>query len=326
MDRIKQILINVSDSIPTITTIPDAVKESKHWWTDFVIPTSVSVTVFILGFLITFFYEKHKKRKELELYKQLIVEWVNDSKKSIDQYVDSLGAFTKIVSDSDSLIIAPYHTNLLCFEKLKSLPLEKLADALLVNLQTKRNEKQVSSRFFNLINQLEFLDKNSNLVMADYEKYCKENEQLRNEWNTHFIDLTKNIACNFIDGTISDKEYKFYEFSLAQQMNIVNMQKQNVQEGKNPAIARSIYMNNYIIPVYEYGTNNSEQFANSSKIQKTMSMLNEVKNVNIKYDEQRKYGDHFKMMNDNMNESKKILFESIEYYETHDIKSFWKIK
>lgn len=326
MNNIKQILINISDSIPTVTTIPEVIKESKHWWTNLELPTIVSVVIFILGFFISAWINKNKKRKELELYKLLIVDWVKNSKKSIDQYIEILGAFAKAVKESDSLNIAPYKTNILCFEKLKSLPIEKVADALLVNLQMKRNEKQISSKLFNLIDQLEFLDKNYNLVISHYEKYCKENEQLLNEWNTHFIDLTKNIANNLNNTTISDEEKKFYEYSLSLQMIIVNIQKQNVIEGKNPEIARSICMDNYIAPVYEYGKNNSEELASSIIINKTMNILHEVKMVNIKYNEHCKFGDVFKSMNDQMIKAKTILFESIKYYETHNIKSSWKIK
>ena len=251
--------------------------------------------------------------------------------------------FAKEVKISDSFNIAQYIPNLLCFEKLNTLPLEKLTDALFINLQTKRNEKLDSGKLFNLINQLEFLNKNSNLVMAHYEKYCKANEQLRNEWNKHLIDLTKNIAENRNeliktttenrnDNTIpaekkkfNDEVYKFYYYSTELQKKIADMQNQKTNEGHIQEIARSTYMNNYITPVYKYGLENSDQLAASERIQETMIMLKEVKNVNSKYIEHRKYGDHFEKMNGKMIESKKILFESIEYYETHDVKSSLKI-
>lgn len=325
MDRIKQIIINVSDSIPT-AAIPEFIKESKHWWTNFDIPTFVSITVFILGFLITFFYEKYKKRKELELYKLLIIEWVKDSKKNIDQYINSLGEFAQKVKISDSLNQVPYHTNLLGIEKLNSLPIEKLTDSLLVNLKVDKNEKQAANQLFNLIRQLEFLEKNSNLVMSHYAKYCSENELLLKEWNCHFLELTKNIAVNNNDSSCTNEECEFYEYSLPLQKEIINLQKKNVAEGKNPEMGRSKCMNEYIYPVYEYGIQNSSELVDSTKIQKTIILLNEVKNLNIKYDNHAKFGIVFEEMNNRMIKARTILFDSIEYYEKHVIKSFWRIK
>lgn len=284
----------------------------------------ITVLIFFLGFIISNLIEKYKKKRELELYKLLIVELVNDSKKDIEQYIESLRIFAQEVKKSDSLNIALYHSNVLCFEKLSSLPLEKITDALLVNLKVRKKENKATKHLFNLIRQLEFLEKNAKLITINYEKYLKQNELLLDEWNKYFIELTKNIGSNYIDITTSEPERQFYDHSKPIQMKIVDIQKQNIAESKSPEVPRSKIMNEFINPVYEYGKQNSGEFSSSSKIQETMMMLHEVKMVNMKYNNHIKFGNLFERMNEEMIKAKTILYETIEYYENHDIKSFWE--
>jgi len=323
MDSIKQIITNISDSIPAL---PTAIVVSNPRWPNIDVSIIISVVVFVIGFIVTILIEKSKKRKEMNLYKLLIVEWVKDSKISIDQYINSLGEFAQKIKISDSLNQTPYHTNLLGIEKLNTLPFEKLTDSLLVNLKIDKNEKQAANQLFNLIRQLEFLEKNTNLVMSHYAKYSSANELLLNEWNCHYLELTRNIADNYNDPTNTNVEFKFYEYSLPLQKKIINMQNINIKEGKNPDVSRSKFMNEYINPVYEYAIQYSNELVNSPKIQKTMNMLHEVKVVNIKYDNHARFGEMFEKMNADMIKARTILFESIEYYEKHNIVPYWRIK
>jgi hypothetical protein len=327
MNCTNHIIGGISDSIPAISSASEAViKESKTWWTNIDTSIIISIVVFFGGFLITILIEKNKKRKELEIYKTLIVEWVKVSKSNIDQYIRSLGEFSNRVKNSDSFNIELYHTNLLCIEKLNSLPIEKLTDALLINLSVKKNEISAVSQLYSLINQLEFLDKNANQVTLIYDKYCKENDILLNEWNDHYLDLTKNVAENYNDQDTPEIYHKFYEFSMLKQKKIIDFQKQNAIDHNNLVLCRSKFMNEFINPVYQYGLDNSQHLVKSANIQKTMTMLNELKIVNQKYDTHSEYGEVFEVMNNSMIDSRKILFASIDYYDNHDIKSFWKIK
>ena len=325
MDSVKQILINITDSIPTIAVIPRVIIENKPWFTSLDFSIIISIVIFFMGFIISRFIEKNKKRKELELYKLLVVEWVNDSKKSIDHYVKYLEAFAKKVKSSDSLNSIPYQTNRLCLNKLNALPIEKLTDALFINLQIKPTEKKSSIQLFNLINQLDFLDKNIRLVTAHNEKYYKENEGLLHEWNTHLVILTKNIVNNYNDKTKTEIEDKFYEYSLTLQKDIINLQKQNAEGTNYLEVARSIFMSKYINPINKYGIND-QKFANSQRIQMTMNLLRELTMVNLKYNNLVGYGNDFENMNFENIKAQTILFKSIAYYESHKIKSFWKIK
>ena len=321
-----QLNTNISDSISTISTVPEAFKDNIHWWTNIDVSIIVSVVVFVSGIIVTILIEKNKKRKELELYKLLIVEWVKVSKSNIDQYIKSLGEFSHKIKNSDSFNIESYHTNLLCIEKLNTLPLEKLTDALLINLKVEKNEKSAAGQLYNLINQLEFLEKNAALIKGIYENYCKGNEILLNEWNGHYLELTKNVAENFNDLDSADIYRKFYEFSLLKQKKIIDFQKQNVNDDNNLALSRSKFMTEFINPVYNYGLENSPQFGTSVNIQKTMTLLNELKIDSLKYDNHNGFGEVFEKMNDQMIRARTILFESIDYYKIHKIKSFWRIK
>ena len=263
---------------------------------------------------------KNKKRKELELYKLLIVEWVKDSKNHFDRYTLSLGEFAQKIKDSDSLDKVPYVMNLLCIQKLNSLPIEKLTDALLLNLKVETNDKSSLKEFFNLVNQLEFIEKNDIQIKSIYEKYSKESELLLDEFNSQYIPLTNDISENYFDVDTTTIERKFYEFALTYQRSIVEFQKLNRE------IPRSKFMTEFIDPVYQYGVNNPIDFANSKRIQKTMKILNEIKIVNIKYINHAGFGDLFRKMNEKMIKAQSILFKSIEYYDTHNIKSICGIK
>lgn len=286
----------------------------------------IPIFIFIVGFYVKELVEKNRKRKELELYKLLLVEWVNDSKKNIDQYIQSLGEFAERIKTSDSLNIVSFNTNLLGIERLSSLPLEKLMDSLLINLNVKKNDNQITRKLFNLIHQLEFLEENSKLVKNYYNKYIDDTNQLREEWNISFVDLTKNIGHNYNDITVTQFERNFYMYLMPLQMKIVEKQKENVGRCNNPEISRSIIMQEYINPSYNYGLQNESELSNSSKVNRTMSMLKEVWTINMKYDNHAKYGNLFDNINKQIIASKTILFESIQYYENHKIKSILKIK
>lgn len=289
-------------------------------WNQIDISVIVSIIVFILGFYINGLIRKNQKRIELKLYKSIILKWWEKSKKTLDDYITSLDKFTADIKINEDFNIASWRTNLVHVTKLNSLPIEKIADTIVVNLKAKDEQESVK-QMMNLLFQLEFIEKGYIEIRTVYDKYCFENQKVMDEWNLYYMRLIDSLQELSAVKDFSEAERAYLEY--LQSRLLTKMGK--IHQGQFVGISE--WSEDFVEPCHIYASNpiNSE----ITKSPRMLNLINLVKGLRISILKHNKLNDFSYVFNENKNnmiKARDIITESMEYIKKHEIKSFFCIK
>lgn len=289
-----------------------------------IITVIISILVFAIGIFISWSFDRYKKKKELELYKLLIVEWTKCFKPSVDAFINHLDTFANELIKNSSLNIPKYVFVTLNFDKINSLPLDKLIDALVVNISTKIDKKIAVNSSYNLLNQLYFLEIIVKDIQKTYDNYCIENRKIMDEWNEHFMSLSEQLSQTSSDKSLDALECQYYEKIWNELKPFILVQHEKIRNGEDPDYSISEFKEKFIIPAYEYNTN--PVFAKSSKISKTILTISMLRNTILKHEKINEFGFVFKERSESMKFSWDSVYSSVLFYEKQAITKFWDIK
>ena len=153
-----------------------------------IIPTTISIIIFILGVIFSKLSQKNKKRAELISYKDSIVDWVDKLKGSIQQQQLNIEDLIKKINSSDELQPEAFSQNLIILNKLKEISLKEWSDIIVINL--KGDELVNRRRMTNVVYYIEYIDAIYRETQDFYWRYHNGMEEIRKEWNANYFGLT----------------------------------------------------------------------------------------------------------------------------------------
>lgn len=284
----------------------------------------VSVSLTLLTLLLNKRQEQKKKRNELELYKQMIINWIESSKKDIDNNITAIRFFSEKVKNIETLDIENLSFVNIDFSKIYSLPYEKVADALIVNLKVD-NLHDSSKYLYNLMTQLKSFLEFSKQIVDIYKELKADIAQLSEKWNNTFVPLSFNITDNL--KIANDKEKGFYQLGKEQFANFNKNHRPLIEDKKgntNPSLSKCI--NICVNPLIDY-YNRYTEIQSSDIVQKTMQTIHIINCIHNQHSVYMKgYSDLFFRISRNMEISKKELFDAVEFFKDHEIKPISDIR
>lgn len=289
-------------------------------WNQIDISVIVSIIVFILGFYVNGLIRKNQKRIELKLYKSIILNWWEKSKTTLDDYITSLDKFASEIKKNEDFNIASWRTNLVHVTKLNSLPVEKIADTIIVNLKAKDEQESVR-QMMNLLFQLEFIDKGYIEIRAVYDKYCFENQKVMDEWNFYYMRLIDSLQELYAVKEFSEAENAYLDYLHSRLLPKI----EKTYQGQFVGISE--WSEDFVEPCHVYASNpNNIEITVFPRMINLINLVKGLRIVILKHNKLNDFSHVFSENKNNMIKARNIITESMDYIEKHDIKSFFCIK
>ena len=272
-----------------------------------------AVLILFGGFSFTEGLRRWNKSNELKQYKQFIEEWITKSDYTLNKYISSLETFSNKIKNNTDLNIAKWETNIIHLSKINEIPLDIFSKIYIFELRKKEYAKN-REQLKNLLFQLEYLDKAPNEIKNVYNKYCNDNEQILNEWNTYYMQFLDFFGSNTVDPQCFENDifnnisHLFYSL-----MNT----KDKIYAGTDN------WENAFIKPSMELLL--SDKRCSESVLLRQV-MIN-VRNLRITLIKHKNLNDYSVLFNEyiiNLKLSQKTINESIEYFRKKKIKRFCK--
>jgi len=230
-----------------------------------IIPTAISILIFILGDVFSKYSQKRKKRAEILSYKDSIVDWVDKLNGSVQQQQQNLEEFIKKINNSDELQPEAFSQNLIILNKLKEISLKEWNDIIVINLTGDKSDNQ--KRMTNVVYYIEYIDAIYHETQDFYWRYHTGMNDLRRKWNSNYLDLMdrgwQNQCNNFqflnyLNGCL--RNVKNYQSLKDLNINFIQPMQQFIYIPTNcspdTAIAERC-IKNLAIVISEWGTHNS---------------------------------------------------------------------
>lgn len=285
--------------------------DNENRWQGLDISIIVSIIIFILGFVIAEFIRRWNKSNELKQYKQFIEEWITKSDYTLNKYISSLEIFSNKIKDNTDLNIVKWEINIIHLSKINEIPLDIFSKIYIFGLRKKEYAKN-REQLKNLLFQLEYLDKATNEIRNVYNKYCNDNEQILNEWNTYYMQFLDFLGSNTVDPQCFENDifnnisHLFYSL-----MNT----KDKIYAGTDN------WENAFIKPSMELLLSD-ERCSESVLLRQVMINVRNLRITLIKHKSLNDYSEVFNEYVQNLKFAQNIINESIEYFSKKKIKRF----
>lgn len=310
-DTIYSISNHIESDIPWYETLDFSTKISLLSLIVAIISLCVSVLIFFIGFYISELIRRHNKSNELKQYKQFIQEWIDKSNLNLDEYINSLEDFSQKVSVNTDLNIAPWRTPIIHLSEIGKIPLEKFSDIYLWG-HSKEKREQNRKKLMNFLYQIEYLNKVESLIMSVYDEYCLQNNKIKDEWNSNYIQLFDFIGTCNMSSMSPDELYVFTNFK-EKLMPLLN------QDGSFSGIDR--WEKEFINPMMDL----VKPFPLTSHVIYQFAMyIRNMRIIKMKHDRLNQYSFIFSSYVKNLKKSQAIIMDSIKHFKSQKIKYYCK--
>jgi hypothetical protein len=151
------------------------------------IPVLVTFSIFFLGIIINIIIKKYERKSYLVSIKSVITTWCKLLENPIKQQSKSCKDFNTKLQKSNEMQPEGFEFNNLLAGSILSLQLKDQIDAVILNHKGKDEEK--AKCLFNIISQIEFINKTEFELRSKYEIYHHESLKYMDEWNEAFKKL-----------------------------------------------------------------------------------------------------------------------------------------
>ena len=174
------------------------------------IPVSSTIFIFFLGHFIAWLKSKFERKREIDSFKSLILEWIELSKKPIETQILSCNTFAEELEKSEDMTSLLFNANKLLAEKIDTLPLEKMINAFSVN--TDGDKDQNYKMTYNLVSHFNFFKHVEKSIEITFEGYNKFFDEIVVNWNSKFNEFDDIISIHSkeIANVIPHPYYKFH--------------------------------------------------------------------------------------------------------------------
>ena len=151
------------------------------------IPVLVTFTIFILGIIINIIIKKYERKAYLVSIKSVITTWCNLLENPIKQQSKSCKDFNIRLQKSSEMQPERFEFNNLLVGNILSLQLKDQIDTVILNHKGEDDEK--AKCLFNIISQIEFINKTELELRNKYEIYHNDSLKYMDDWNDAFKKL-----------------------------------------------------------------------------------------------------------------------------------------
>lgn len=159
----------------------------------YLIPTLVTLTVFVLGLLAGWLKGNTDRRRETRHLKAVFMGWIPHLRRPVELLAAACNDLSGRLTAANDIGAQGFKFNHIFAEKLASVDLRQMIKTFISN---GTGEEKLKNKFlYDTVSTLEFLDKKETEIMAKYEEHYRSANDLLQEWNekfTRFSDL--NLA------------------------------------------------------------------------------------------------------------------------------------
>lgn len=159
----------------------------------YLIPTLVTLAVFMLGLLASWLKGNTDRRRETRHLKAVFMAWIPNLKRPVELLAGACNDLSARLSAANDIGAQSFKFNHIFAEKLSSVDLRLLIKTFITNATG--DEKLKNKYLYQMVSTLEFLDKKEPEIMAKYEEHYHSAGDLLHEWNEKFIKFSDlNLA------------------------------------------------------------------------------------------------------------------------------------
>ena len=198
------ILVNsqIADSLHTVATIHDSIvaaapdtlvvvqhsaRATTFWGMSYelasiVVPTVVTILVFVLGYVIDALIKHIKAKRETEEFRKSIFDWFGLMKLSLLTLQENLAEFVLRIQENKTLSNPWLSYRPSMIDKLDVATPENLLKYFVFNSVAIGEDKR-SVKVYSIISAIERIKYTEHLVLRDFEEYRKASSELGIDWN-----------------------------------------------------------------------------------------------------------------------------------------------
>ena len=259
-----------------------------------VIPTAVTLIVFILSELVVYWRNKKQQQKDRKKYRNIVFQWCDVISPIITNQINACNSFSEILKASIDLQPESFVFTKSCVDKIKSIGADKLIEVFVMKPDGKVEKDKNATYTYNIISQFEYLSFTEIIIDRHYNKYHELITDLQQQWNS--LDDTLSEALN-------DCTEDFYVKALELKINALKTYKRNSSHD---------YLTNYVEPLIQIAL--SDKYLKTQNISKVIDVLRQY----IMIEEHRKsicdsYKEIFETIAENMRQSYESLQKACAY-------------
>lgn len=170
------VITTLSDINVNLSAINENLLASDHnsflgvsW--DILLPTIISIAIFILGYYITGLQARRKIQKSRNLVRDTIVTWADSNFETLNKYVESIKDLAERIGNSDTISPVSFSIQHLTINVLTQFSIDRLTDALVSGLPNRIDKAEKGAQLNAYLTSVSYLDRGQNIVMQQYEEY-----------------------------------------------------------------------------------------------------------------------------------------------------------
>lgn len=198
----------VTDSCIICGNIPDTLNTHLHdtiqvvypqvekiWgltpsWGAVIIPTTVTIIVFVLGQFLSHLSKKKEKIKETITFRETLFEWINLVQQPVIKQIELLRKFSDAVKTNKNLQNERLVFSRNMVGKIEIVTAENIMKYLLFNSSKPKIDKRAENAF-NMISQIDFLKSLETEICKQYDAYQRQSFALFSDWNNNIQQIQR---------------------------------------------------------------------------------------------------------------------------------------
>lgn len=220
-DMTDTIYVHLQDAIRVTQPEVEKLWGMSQEWGAVILPTVVSIAVFVFGVLIDRCLKANDEKNETIAFRDALFGWIDLVKEPVEKQVECLQVFSKAIKENRTLQNERLAFSRNMVDKIDMATAENVIKYLMFNSsKPKEDRKAVNS--FNLISQIDFLKSLEAEIRKQYDAYQRESLGLFGDWNKNIVQIQRLCAGNYTliedDALIMEKLIDIlYEWKLTSQ-------------------------------------------------------------------------------------------------------------
>lgn len=187
--------IHLHDTIQVVYPQVEKICGLTPAWGAVIIPTTVTIIVFILGHILNFFSKKKEKEKETITFRKTLFEWINLVQQPVIKQIELLREFSDAVKTNKTLQNERLVFSRNMVGKIEIVTAENIMKYLLFNSSKPKIDKRAENAF-NMISQIDFLKSLETEICKQYDAYQRESLALFSDWNNNIQQIQRLCSSN----------------------------------------------------------------------------------------------------------------------------------
>ena len=313
-------LNNHLDTISQTLATPNTVWGMSEGLARILIPSIVSLLVFVSGILINAL----TSRNRVASFKETVLFWCKQLLPQIENQSKSMTEFSDNLSMMDELQGVQLKKHQLPVQQLAMISLDKFIHAF--KFSTRLNNKELTKEqrskglanngidyySHGLFSQFSYLDELHSRAFKEYDDYRNEVKYYIDEWNVAFQKVKDSI--DWIVSNFNDVPANQLNFIIVNWMNSVN-----------PSLQTSEYEKYFILPVNNWASNNLTNTSYGDKAYSIRTGIMKLFQIIHLYRMMIKgYSDRFSEFSSNYSAAYESIKNSSEFFYRTSVKCFVK--